>query len=324
MTFTIIGSLGEDNKSKFEMLCKEIALVLIDMEATLLICSMFEDSADYYVLEEFVKKSSKAELYFWDCVDVRTQIEKVIDKNWNIKLIPCLGDNSGLDMKDAYLFCQINAIRQADVIIAIGGKNHGSASLLLHIAELNRKLVIPFTKYHGAAENYYSRNKYKIQDFLGDKYKILFTGTVSEIIKSFLEIKERQNIKKEDISYVFLSYARDNPTWADYVEVVLRRRGVPLFRDESEFKAGSDIPKIIQEEIFKADTFIAVWCREYACSPWCIDELELALERKDKINLWIICVDNTRIVPKGARNLLNYPVKNREELEGVLLKLLSP
>lgn len=50
--------------------------------------------------------------------------------------------------------------------------------------------------------------------------------------------------------------------------------------------------------------------------------MELALERNSSINFWIICVDDTRIVPKGARGLLNYRVKNREELEGVLLKLL--
>ena len=50
--------------------------------------------------------------------------------------------------------------------------------------------------------------------------------------------------------------------------------------------------------------------------------MEIALRRRKEINFWIICVDETRIVPKGARNLLNYPVKNREELEGTLLKLL--
>ena len=110
---------------------------------------------------------------------------------------------------------------------------------------------------------------------------------------------------------------------ADPIELILRRRGITLFRDESDFKAGSNIPIKIQEEIFKADTFIAVWCKDYACSPWCMDEIEMALDRIDSINLWIICVDKTRIVPKRARDLLNYPVHNREELEGILLKLLS-
>lgn len=324
MKIMILGSMIGEDKDGFETLCKNIALTLIEIDATLIICSLFEDSADYYVFKEFIKKSKRVELHYFDSVNVQEQIRKVIKDNYEIKLIPYLDENSRLDIRDAYLFCQINAIRQVDRIITIGGKVDGSANLLLHIAELNKKLIIPFTQYKGAAENYYNRNKYKIKDLLGSKYNVLFTENSNKIIKSFLEVREKQNINNKNINRIFLSYARDNPTWADYIEVILRRRGVSLFRDESEFKAGSDIPKMIQEEIFKADTFIAVWCKDYACSPWCIDEMELALERKDSINIWIICVDETRIVPKGARNLLNYPVKNREELEGILLKLLMP
>lgn len=324
MKIMILGSMIGEDKDGFETLCKNIALTLIEVDATLIICSLFEDSADYHVFKEFIKKSSSVELHYFDNANIQEQVRKVINDNCEIQLIPYLDENSRLDIRDAYLFCQINAIKQVDAIIAVGGKVDGSANLLLHIAELNKKLVIPFTEYKGAAENYYNRNKYRIKDLLGSKYNVLFAENQKEIIKSFLEVRGKQNINSKDINHVFLSYARDNPTWADYIEVILRRRGVSLFRDESEFKAGSDIPKMIQEEIFRADTFIAVWCKDYACSPWCIDEMELALERKDSINLWIICVDETRIVPKGARNLLNYPVKNREELEGVLLKLLMP
>lgn len=318
----ILGSMISDDKDKFKNLCKNIASTLIEIDATLIICSLFGDSADYHVFKEFIKKSRRVELHYFHNSKVQEQIREVIKDDCEIKLIPYLDESSQLDIRDAYLFCQINAIKQVDGIIAVGGKVDGSANLLLHIAELNNKLIIPFTQYKGAAENYYNRNKYKINDLLGSKSSVLYTKNVDKIIKSFLEVREKQNINNKNINRIFLSYARDNPTWADYIEVVLRRRGVSLFRDESEFKAGSDIPKMIQEEIFKADTFIAVWCKDYACSPWCIDEMELALERKDNINIWIICVDETRIVPKGARNLLNYPVKNREELEGTLLKLL--
>ena len=322
MKLMILGSVSGKDEEGFEILCRDIASTLVELDATLIICSLFEDSADYYVFIYFLKKSEKVELYYFESVEVREQITKVIKDSISIQLIPCLDENSKLDIRNAYLFCQINAIKQVDGIIAIGGKVDGSANLLLHLAELNKKLIIPLPQYEGAAENYYNRNKYKIKDLLGSKYNVLFTKDSNKIINSFLEVREKQNINNNNINHVFLSYARDNPKWADYIEVILRRRNISLFRDESEFKAGSDIPVMIQEEIFKADTFIAVWCKEYACSPWCIDEMELALERKGSINIWIICVDETRIVPKGARNLLNYTVKSREELEGTLLKLL--
>lgn len=322
MKIMILGSVTEENKDDFKRLCKNIAEAILELNATLIICSLFNDSADYYVFEEFIKKSTSVELHYIDNQNTRQQNQQILKNKYEITLIPYLDDSSKLGIRDAYLFCQINAIKLADAIIAIGGKVNGSANLLLHIADLNTKLIIPFIQFHGAAENYYDRNKYKIIDLLGSQQGILLTENPNKIINSFLNAREKQNINNQKIKHIFLSYARDNPSWADYIEVILRRRNVSLFRDESDFKAGSDIPKKIKEEIYKADTFIAVWCKEYACSPWCIDEMELALERNSSINLWIICVDDTRIVPKGARGLLNYRVKNREELEGVLLKLL--
>jgi hypothetical protein len=122
----------------------------------------------------------------------------------------------------------------------------------------------------------------------------------------------------------FISYPR-RPTEADQVEAVLRRRNLPVFRDESELGAGHEIPAQIREAVHRADVFIALGCRECDCSSWCADELELALERRaaGKLQLWIICVDDTRIVPRGARDLLNYRIDSRKELEGQLVTLIE-
>ncbi len=321
MKIMVLGSISGEDRGGFKRLCANIGLVLARMNATLVICSLFEDSADYYVYEEFVQKSLKTEVHYFDNKDVRKQIRKVVKDNRIVK-IPYLDDKTQLDTRDAYLFCQINAIKNVDGIIAIGGKINGSANLLLHIAEANKKLVIPFIKYKGAAEDYFNRNKYLIKDLLGNNFSILYGDDEEAIIKSFIEKREKVCIDSKNVGRVFLSYARENPTWADCAEIILMRRGIPVFRDESEFKAGSDIPRVIREEIYRANTFIAMWCKEYACSPWCIDEMEMALERREDINFWIVCVDNTRIVPKAARNLLYYKVECREDLERVLLKLL--
>ncbi|MEA1961199.1 MAG: hypothetical protein U9N81_08010 [Bacillota bacterium] len=52
---------------------------------------------------------------------------------------------------------------------------------------------------------------------------------------------------------------------------------------------------------------------------------ELALDRHDskKMELWIVSIDNTRIVPRRARNLVSYSTRSREEIEGTILKLLN-
>jgi hypothetical protein len=56
-------------------------------------------------------------------------------------------------------------------------------------------------------------------------------------------------------------------------------------------------------------------------APWCFDELELAVKRGK--TLWLLCVDDTRIVPPAARNLISYPARSREELERHVLTLLE-
>jgi hypothetical protein len=109
------------------------------------------------------------------------------------------------------------------------------------------------------------------------------------------------------------------------VETLLRRRNLRVFRDESEFGAGHSIPIAIQEGIFNANVFIALWSTEYACSPWCFDELELALDRhaSGALELWLLRVDSTRVVPTRARDLVHYDVPTREMLEGRVLSLLD-
>lgn len=122
----------------------------------------------------------------------------------------------------------------------------------------------------------------------------------------------------------FISYARKRPYEADFIENLLRRRKCEVFRDDSDFGAGHQVQNEIKEHLYRANVFIAVWCQEYACSPWCYDEFDDALERQknNDMDIWLICVDDTRIVPKGARELLAHTAKTRAEVEGTILKLL--
>jgi len=123
----------------------------------------------------------------------------------------------------------------------------------------------------------------------------------------------------------FISYPRSRPQEADFVETILRRRRFEVYRDERDFSPGKSLPGEIRENICRANVFIAVWSREYACSPWCFDELQLALERNkaNATRLWLLCVDETRIVPPAARDLVNYPSRTRDELEGHLVRLVD-
>jgi hypothetical protein len=123
----------------------------------------------------------------------------------------------------------------------------------------------------------------------------------------------------------FISYPRTRPAEADHIEMILRRRRLDVYRDERDFGAGRNLPHEIVAYIERSNVFIVVWCQEYACSPWCYDQLDLALKRCQDGNaqLWIMCVDETRIVHPGARSLLNFPSSTREQIERHLLTLLE-
>jgi len=49
-----------------------------------------------------------------------------------------------------------------------------------------------------------------------------------------------------------------------------------------------------------------------------LDRLE-----EGKTELWILCVDDTRVVSPRARLLVNYPSTNRDQMEKNLLVLLE-
>lgn len=109
------------------------------------------------------------------------------------------------------------------------------------------------------------------------------------------------------------------------VEMTLRRRNYEVFRDEHAFECGRDLVTEINNHIHRANVFIALWCREYACSPWCYDELDLALDRAEarEMRLWLLCLDNTRIVPPKARKIITHKCEDRAGLESKILQLLD-
>lgn len=302
----------------------------------MIICSPYPDSADYWVFSGFTrdnpKDNSSVEIHFVDKLTVRTEITNLAlcSKSFTIVKIPHPPPSN--DEKEsliyAWLLCQLQALESCQAIITIGGKNTGAANMLLLLAEAKRKPIIPFSFMGGAASQSFQRKRYELEDRLGPKYIFLQDENsirrALELSETRFEPKAVRNSTSSPPNF-FISYSRARSSEADYIETLLLRHSIPVFRDKSNFGAGYDIPTQIKEAIYAADVFIAVYCAEYACSPWCHDEMELALDRhgSGKLKLWIMRIDDTRIVPSRARSLLNYYVRTREEIEGRILNLLA-
>jgi hypothetical protein len=123
-----------------------------------------------------------------------------------------------------------------------------------------------------------------LADHLGDRLHALSEPeSIDEAVSLLEKLADRRvavPMKKEEPPKFFVSYAKDRPAEADFVEMSLRRRGLTVLRDERDFGAGLPLPSEIKDYISRSDIFIAIWCKEYARSPWCFDELDLALERR--------------------------------------------
>ena len=302
----------------------------------MIICSPYPDSADYWVFSGFTQGSPKAnsaiEIHFIDKLTVRNEITNLALCSKSVTIVKIPHPPPSNDEKEsliyAWLLCQLQALESCQAIITIGGKTSGAANMLLLLAEAKRKPITPFSFMGGAAGQSFHRKRYELEDRLGPEYVCLqdekSIRRALELSETRFEPKAIRNSKSKPPNF-FISYPRARLSEADYIETLLRRRNIQVFRDKSDFGAGFDIPTKIKEAIYAADVFIAVYCAEYACSPWCYDELELALDRhgSGKLKLWIIRIDDTRIVPSRARSLLNYYARTREEIKGRISNLLK-
>lgn len=343
MRYFIIGGITESDYQNVEKekvilknTCDRIGQVLGKLGHSLIMCSPFDNTADYWTFNGFIKNNNdvnnKVELHYVDIEVVRTEIDKLESILTFSKIArnphPAPKNIDKEALRYAWLLCQLHALESCHVVIAIGGNSDGASNMLLLLAESKRKPIFPLSFLGGAANEAFHRRRYELEDRLGKDYLLLQNeDKVEEIIEKSEKMTRLQSssFMTKDPPKFFISYPRARPQDADYIETILRRRHMQVFRDESDFGAGHAIPIEITEAIHSANIFIAVWCTEYACSPWCFDEFELALDRYEagKLKLWIFCTDNTRIVPSRARNLVNYPVRTREDIEGYILHLLE-
>lgn len=270
MKCLIVGGNDSEIRSEqtelFQNECIRIGQFLSNAGHSLIVCSPFQDSADYWVLKGFSNGNldQVIEFHFLDNTTVRAELEK-IEGELNLKGIikiphPKPNSNDSKSIGYSWLFCQLEALETCHFIIAIGGKLDGSANMLLLLAESKRKLIIPLCFLGGAASQSFFRRRYELEDKLGTDYLLLqegceiFTSTKLDGVLSGCKMSIDFE-RKDELSF-FISYPRAKPAEADYIETLLRRRNINVFRDESDFGAGSSIPTDITEAIHSANIFM--------------------------------------------------------------------
>lgn len=109
----------------------------------------------------------------------------------------------------------------------------------------------------------------------------------------------------------FISYER---SWADdarYVAEFLRSRGVQVWVDTEELRAGSELGRGVQRAIGEADVFVPLLSQSYWTSAWCLRELQEA--RRRRIPVRPMKLQEGRLIPpphirKTASEILDEAV----------------
>lgn len=168
----VIGSFIGEEKSKglFIEDCKKIGKALVELEVTLLICSLFEDSIDYYVASGFLdgyeeRLVGNIEIFYPELESVKEKVSSSFFNNISKNPVIALGN----DITHSWLFAQLQALDSSDLVITMGGKTNASADMLLRLAEGKNKKIIPFKFWKGTAEECYLRNKYKLDDVIQEQ-----------------------------------------------------------------------------------------------------------------------------------------------------------
>lgn len=310
--------------------CRALGQELASRGHALVLCSPFKDSADYHAaIGAADGQDPILEFHYPDLASVTNELKALLSDipNADVKRMPSvsLGPTTDtVNMQYSWLLSQLNALDSSAGVIAIGGKMTGSSRLLFQLAAAKDKSILPLTFLGGAAANHFDTYNWDLLDVLGKDLHLVSDQSQIRRAPALLE-RLLAGIPSRAEHRFFISYARARPQEADYVETLIRRRNGIVYRDEEDFEPAAETQEEIIKNIKRSNVFVAIWCREYACSPWCFDELELAIQRrKDGLSeLWIFCVDDTRIVPRDAWTLNYYNVNSREALEAKILHLMN-
>ena len=313
--FVIGGTSNDDNKADSFVLQTrgmELGEVIAASGADLFICSPFEDSLDMYVAYGYAKANAGGVIHFVSPKheSVTQQFEYLnhilpkstaqIDAWWQPKW------EEPESRSQAYLLCQLEALLKSDAIICIGGRVDRSATTLIHFAEARKKVVVPYSFLGGAARRALDRNSFRLPADVVNALADADEVKNAIVIANRLTVEQvTQRRRDNQLSELFISHASVDREYALVIREVAESLNCKVVFGDDEITSNSGVEFAIESAIRRADVFVTLWSQNYACSPWCFDELMVAQSQRlfNQTEIWVLNIDGTPIVPTWLREL---------------------
>lgn len=340
--FVIGGVTGETDDSdgeapRLNRAALKLGKALADGGAQLIVCSPFPDSADYYTAMGYSDAKARGVIHFHSpshprVTEKKTLLKKALGhgdlliQEWNY---PGPEHDDEPSWFQAWLLAQLQALEKADAVVALGGKVSKTTNTLLHLAEAKGLPIIPFSFLGGAGQRANSRRDWEnlnpdidVTVFAEDTgveqtVKIVNAMQASRIRRAFSGKGKPQT--------VFVSRANQDAAFSRQLAGLLETRGIQVVFGDNQVRPDQMITATIENAMLKSDICAVLWSKHYALSPWCFDELSVAVAQQTygNMGLWLFSLDDAPIVPPQARKIPAISLSNRDLLPSVIEQLLE-
>jgi nucleoside phosphorylase len=341
----VIGGVTEETEypdyeeAELAEFCRRLGATIAKAGADLIVCSPVPDSADFHALLGYVQTGAGRTVHLHApdhpyVSNKEAELRAMLGparasqiKNW---FHPGPETEDPKAMGEAWLLCQLMALDEADVVISVGGRVSNNANTILHLAEARQKPLVPFEFLGGASRRAFNRRDWK-QIYPGlDYLKLKDKDAVEDAMR--LADHMVTALMREVHGYawpprhVFVSRARADAVFAQHLDTYLSGVGLTVLLGEKVLASHQVVESAIADAVRQCDLFIVLWSRSFAASRFCYDEIEFALQRyrEGQLQLWIINLDGSDIVPPGARGLPQVVAKTPQALLEVMRDLLEP
>jgi hypothetical protein len=317
----VVGGVTEETDHpshetyELQMACLGLGRALAAAGVHVIVCSPFPDSADYYVARAYADAGGQGAIHFHSPKhpDVDAKHSELLQVLGDDRPRVVVWDHPGPEGADAWpqawLLAQLQALEAADAVVAIGGKVSQTANTILHLAEGRRIPVVPYAFLGGAAQRSFARRDWRrLYPELDANLLQTSTGIgrVVELANAMvMESVFASSTTPTDPRTFFVSRSNEDAHVAEELLKYLRSAGFEVVVGDLVVSPDRMVIASIEQALLDSDICIVLWSQQYALSPWCYDELMLALDaqRTGKLGLWIFTIDDSPIVPREARRM---------------------